>query len=410
MVVWRGAAVLAAFGLLGAAHASAQTTILERPGVALELGGYVRSLTGVSRTGYAPPPGIDRTVGFNAEVLRLAWVLRAGDAVVVEVHQRVQSQATSSDAGFGATVAGFGVSAVPGRSVDLSTDLVRRDQVRAWHDIDRLALTLYTGAGDVTVGRQAITWGNASLFPVADLWAQFSPFELDTEEKPGVDAVRWLSYPGDRWEIDVVAADRGRRDDFSAGVRATLSLPWADVYAAGGKFWNQAIALGGISAPVGNTTLRAEAALPWDLDTDERTRVRATVGVDWVSGGLLLGGEYHYNGIGASGPDGYAEVLADPRFARGESYSLGRHYLGGLGSLSLAGDQVQVTLSSLVNVRDPSGALTPVVTATVGQRLRFSGGALIALGQAPAADAAFALRSEYGTYGSLLFGRASLYF
>jgi len=41
-------------------------------------------------------------------------------------------------------------------------------------------LHLYLDQFDVTLGRQAITWGVAKLFPSADLWSQFSPFELDT--------------------------------------------------------------------------------------------------------------------------------------------------------------------------------------------------------------------------------------
>jgi hypothetical protein len=71
---------------------------------------------------------------------------------------------------------------------------------------------------------------------------------------------------------------------------------------------------------------------------------------------------------------------------------------------------VQVSLSALFNVQDPSAAMTPVVTATVGQRLRFSAGSLLAFGASPALDAGLRLRSEYGTYGDLLFGRVSLYF
>ncbi len=104
---------------------------------------------------------------------------------------------------------GFGVSVIPGRRWDLSSVFVDQERLRVWHDVDRLSLTWYNDVADVTVGRQAITWGISNVYPVADLWAQFSPFELDTEEKPGIDAVRVLSYPGQRLELDAVVADRG---------------------------------------------------------------------------------------------------------------------------------------------------------------------------------------------------------
>ena len=117
------------------------------------------------------------------------------------------------------------------------------------------------------------------MFPVADLWAQFSPFELDTEEKPGSDAVRVLSYPVRGLELDAVAAARGRAEDWSAGIRATVDLPTADVYVATGKFWNELIGLSGVTFVLDRMKLRVEAALPYDLDADDWQRVRATVGV-----------------------------------------------------------------------------------------------------------------------------------
>jgi hypothetical protein len=247
----------------------AQFTLLEGEKSSLDLGGYFRSLTGLYDQGFRIP-NEDRRSGFNAEVLRLKWTLRMGEGAVVEVHDRFQLQASSSSSTLGGSAAGFGVTVVPGRSLDLSTHFIDEDRLRAWHDVDRLSLTLYTGLGDVTVGRQAITWGISNLFPVADLWAQFSPFELDTEEKPGIDAVRILSYPTGGLELDAIAADRGTAEDFSAGLRASLSLPWADLYFAGGKLWNEAMVLGGVAAPVGSWKLRAEGVelfpgetLPW---------------------------------------------------------------------------------------------------------------------------------------------------
>jgi hypothetical protein len=357
-------------------------------------------------------PGTEPTTAFNAEVLRLEWDLRFGNRAVVEVHDKVQLQVTSAAGSLDQAVAGFGVSAVPNRTVDLRRDFIHRDRVRAWHDIDRLSLTLYTGAGDVTVGRQAITWGVSTLFPVADLWAQFSPFELDTEEKPGIDAVRWLVYPGGGWEIDAVVADRGAREDLSAGVRGSVSLPWADLWVGGGKLWREAMAMGGISAPVDSWKLRAEAVVPYDLDADDWSRPRVTVGVDWLAGGgLTMTGEYHHNGVGAADVSGYADVLRDPRFLRGESYYLGRDYLGGLVSWSPGNDRLNLSLSALANLRDPSTAWTPVVTYDMGQSTRVSMGGVLTSGDAPVlGDEGPALRSEYGSYGDLAFTRISLYF
>jgi hypothetical protein len=388
---------------------SAQFTLLSGEGKELTVGGYVRTLTGVYDLGY-DLSGVDRTSGFNAEVVRLKWNLRLGEKVVVEAHDRIQVQVSSTSTGFGESVAGFGVSAIPGRSLDLSHDFIEEERIRAWHDVDRLSLTVYSDLADITIGRQAITWGISNLFPVADLWAQFSPFELDTEEKPGIDAVRILAYPGEGWELDAVLADRGSAEDLSAGVRASLSLPWADLHVAGGKFWNEALGAAGISAPVGVWKIRAEAVLPYDLDEDVGKLPRATLGVDWMGGETMVSAEYHFNGIGTTDPEEYGTALMDPRFARGESYYLGRHYLGGLVSWAPGNDRLSLTASSLFNLQDPSVALTPVFTYDFGQNTRFSAGAMVTFGDSPDLVDIPALRSEYGTYGDLIFSRLSIYF
>ncbi|MFC1791687.1 hypothetical protein ACFL0I_04385, partial [Gemmatimonadota bacterium] len=329
-----------------------------------------------------------------------------------------QAQVSSATSGFGGSAGGFGVSVVPGRSVNLSADLIDKERLHAWHDVDRLSLTVYTGMGDVTLGRQAITWGISNLFPVHDLWAQFSPFELDTEEKPGIDAFRFLSYPWEGVELDVVVADRGSADDLSAGIRAGMGLSWGDLYVGGGKFWNQALVLGGVATPVGSFKLRAEGVIPYDLELDHGRLPRATLGVDWFGGETMLSGEYHFNGVGVADRDRYGEAIADPRFARGESYYLGRHYLGGLASWSPGNDRLNLALSGMVNLQDPSSIFTPVLTYDFGQETRVSAGGMISFGGAPIAGVGGdpgmppvpLLKSEYGMYGDLFFTRISIYF
>ena len=400
--------LLAAQALMPSIPLHAQFSLFEGERGSLELGGYFRSLTALYDQGYRIPDQ-DRVSGFNAEVVRLKWTLRLGDRAMVEIHDRFQIQ-TSSSPRFVSSVPGFGVTVVPGRSIDLSSVFIDEERLKVWHDVDRLALTLNTDLGDVTVGRQAITWGISNLFPVADLWAQFSPFELDTEEKPGIDAVRVLSYPAGSLELDAVVADRGSAEDLSAGIRASLSLPWADLYLGGGKFWNEAMILGGVAAPVGSWKLRAEGVLPYDLDQDDLDLPRLTLGVDRLGGELLLSGEYHFNGVGAASVEDYGETIEDPRYARGESYFLGRHYLGGFGSWTPGNDRLSLTLSAMVNLVDPSTILSPALTYDFGQETRLSVGGYISSGNPPELEPVPTLKSEYGMYGDLLFTTVSIYF
>jgi hypothetical protein len=402
------------------AAAAGQIRIMEGD-VGLTLSGYVRALTGIHDRGYDVPEGLPlagspRETGFHGEVLRLKWEL-GGNGWEIDVHDRFQARFNT---GGGETPAvGFGVSAVPDR-LDLETEIMTSEGLRVWHDLDRLALTVYTDAADVTVGRQPITWGISSIFPVADLWAQFSPFELDTEEKPGIDAARVLFYPADRLEMDAIAAARcqwtswGSRcddEDLSVGVRGTYGLPSADVWLGAGKFWREVMAMGGVTFLLDEIRLRAEAAFPWDLDDGSALDPRATAGVDWIRGTLVLTGEYHFNGLGTRDPDGYLARIQTPPLQRGETYYVGRHYLGGLVAWSPdAENRLNLALNGLANLGDGSVAVTPVLTYDIGQSTNVSVGGLASLGDAPVFQPAPRLRSEFGAYGDLFFTRLSVYF
>ncbi len=374
----------------------------------LDLGGYVRLLAGFRDLGYDPIV-TDRRIAFNGEVIRLKWLVDVGGWLRINVHNRLQSQYSSSDGGGGRDVLGFGVSAVPGRSIDLETTLVDEDHLRVWHDLDRLAVTIYSDVVDLTIGRQAITWG-ISNFAIADLWAQFSPFELDTEEKPGLDAIRALMYPADGVELDAVIADRGSSRDLSAGIRATIELPMADVYVGAGKFWREIIGLAGAAFVIDKWKVRGEVALPWEIDDGSVRRVRATVGADWISSGLVISLEYLHNGLGSNQPEQYANLLASVEYGRGETYYLGRHMLGTAAAYRPS-DRLTLSVSSLVNMGDPSVALTPNATYDFGQNTRVSVGGLFSLGAVPQfLGPVPQLESEFGTYGDFAYTQVSVYF
>ncbi|MGD8276849.1 MAG: hypothetical protein PVH00_02430 [Gemmatimonadota bacterium] len=404
-----GGALGIAWALAAAAPAAAQISLVDRSSFQLDLTGYVRTLTGIHDAGY-DLPGATRITGFHGAVTRLKWTLTVPDRGVLTVHQRILASLTTSGA---SPVAGFGVSRTPGRAVDLSSPWIEEDRLSVMHDFDRLALTMYTPLADVTVGRQAVSWGTSSLFPVADLWSTFSPFELDTEEKPGIDAIRALGYPWPGVEVDAIVADRGS-DGTSAGARVSASLADWELWAGGGKLWNEAMAMVGVSYVGGVASIRGEAVLARDTDAGETLDPRATLGMDFLGTTITFSAEYHYNGLGATDAGEYGARLLSPAFARGETYFLGRHYLGAVASVSPdAQNRLNLTASVLANLRDGSLSLTPVATYDFGRSARVSVGALVSTGDPPIIESASPLprlRSEFGSYGELGFLRVSVYF
>lgn len=371
-----------------------------------ELSGYVRSTSGVHDLGYGGPSFV-RTRGLNAAVGRLQWLAILGPNVELELHQELQwnlSTGRQSAAGGGGGSPVFGIGATRGLepTVDLETTFVDESGARLTHDIDRLAARIYTDGADITVGRQAITWGHSSLFPVADLWTRFSPFDLDTLQKPGIDAVRVLTYPSMTSEFDFVVADRGSLENLSGAARGSTTIGATDVWFAGGKFWDQILAMGGVEHVLERVKLRAEAVLPWNLDRTELDLPRATAGFEWYGTEFTTGAEYHFNGIGVEDSGSYVDQASDPQFNRGESYFLGRHYGGIFGSYSGITD-LEMNLSVIGNLGDPSLVVSPVVRYQIAQNTRLGVGSFVTAGEVPEFQPRPRFRSEFGAYGNFYF-------
>jgi hypothetical protein len=396
-----------------AASARAGQSLIEGERARLSLGGYAFTLGGVQRLRFAlgpgapDPPPADH-LGLAATVLRLEWKADLGEHVTVEVHQRGYLR-TSSEVLSGAKL-GLGVSTAPRRTVDLRSVAYDDDRLLLEHDVDRAAVHASLGDVDVTAGRQAITWGFASLFRVADLWTAFSPFELDTSQKRGVDALRALYSRSRRLEIEGLVCDRGSLRDLSAGLRAFTSLSSVDAYLAFTKQWRELIALAGAEATLGSFKLHAEVAAPYDLDAGEQSLPRSSLGMDWFRAGLTLSLEGHYNGSGVSHAADYAaHLLTSPIVARGESYFLGRWYAGAAAGWKIS-ELFQVGLTVLGNLQDPSAVLAASLTYAISQETALSLGAYQGLGDKPVIAAAPELRSEFGAVGGLYYVTLSAYF
>ena len=391
--------------------AAGQITVVESDALRIDLSGYVQTVSGSFRGSGVLDQGWS---GLHGAVGRVAWNGQVGERFFFEVHDRFLYQVGS---GAGAGAAGLGVTVIPGRAFDLESTLLEGEDVRLWHDLDRLSVTAYTGFADVTVGRQAITWGNAALFPVADLWGRFSPFELDTQQKPGVDAVRALAYPGEGRELDLVVADGGEGESVSAAARLTSTRSWGDVTVGGGKFWEQAILLGGVTWSRETTNLRVEGALPWNLDDDALEDPRLTLGADGLGVRWSWTVELHLNGIGTDRTQEYQALLTGEAFARGESYFIGRHYAGGMLSWSPdVENRLRLTGVLHANLDDGSTVWFPSASYDLGQSSRLVLGGLVGAGPSPAPSGIPGmagiprLRSEFGSYGRFGYLQLAVFF
>ena len=268
------------------------------------------------------------------------------------------------------------------------------------HEIDRANAQVHIGRADLTIGRQAIGWGRGVMFTSVDLFAPFSPLEVDREWRSGVDAVRADVKLTDRSSIDLVGAFGETLDQSAFAARARGYAGTIDVEVVGGR--RGLDLFGGVtsSAAVGDAEVHGEAAafrVPSGMDHDVVWKV--VVGASYrfpIGAGILTYAEYHYSGFGAEHPEAILTLLTTPssvgRFIRGDLQILSRHAVGVTGSYE-ASPEVTSSGQWLHNPGDQSGIVAPAMTYTFSDAVSVLGTVYVPYGRPPAGGV---LRSEYG--------------
>ncbi len=359
------------------------------------------------------------------------------------------SVSDSDDSGAGAGAFG-GAAAMTGaalamgeyRAYDLDDRLYpRKDEdvhnLGLYQNLDRVYGGVYLPFGDLYLGRQAISWGNAHVINPTDILAPFSFTSLNTEHTRGVDAARLRMPLGAMGEVDLgyVAGDefdyeksavfaRGKtflagtdlsllamdfRENLMVGIDATGSIGGAGSWIEAAYVLPETFAVdgdsdsGGVSGP----------------DTDLQY-LTASVGMDYNFGEKLYGyAEYHFTSPGTSDPDDYAKIYRDlqlqpeerPAYSEGSVYLLGRHYVG-LGGTYQITPLLPASGLLLVNATDLSANLSLSLEYNFTENVYLEGGAYLGLGEEPKSDelGATDYKSEFGAYPDLYYLSVKLYF
>lgn len=275
------------------------------------------------------------------------------------------------------------------RLVDLTSVISENDDLILYHRIDRLALTLKPSWGVVRVGRQAVTWGNGLLFNPMDLFNPFSPTDIERDYKIGDDMVSVQAPLGGSGNLQFLYVPRRNPDTHHLSWESS-SLAAKYHFAAGGTEFDLMAArhyrdylLG-----VGSVGYLGDAAWRIDLTwtvldsggpSSDYLSLVANMDYSWTwleknFYGLV---EFYYSGIGE---DDYRAALLNPdiveRLDRGELYTLGRTYLGASVTMEVH-PLVNIILSAITNLHDPSGVLQPRVTYDLTQNMQLIAGGSI---------------------------------
>ena len=153
-----------------------------------------------------------------------------------------------------------------GEWFDLQGTISRHDQEHMlWrHRFDRLNVAWApTEAMELSVGRQAISWGTTQVFTPADPFPAFSPTDPFQVFRAGVDAARLRIYPSALSEIDIVF--RPSRTDVGEEVTALARgfATWKNwgLSAWGGTLYGDPAGAVGASGGIGPWAVNFEAVV-----------------------------------------------------------------------------------------------------------------------------------------------------
>jgi opacity protein-like surface antigen len=352
---------------------------------------------------YSHPTIEDRVQPTDMQRLRLMWE-GSWERISFEAHyEHLMAVRRTAVEGIGTSGRIENVSAAF-RYLDLDWNIETQEHFTWDHQFDRLNAKIDLGFANLTVGRQAISWGVGYLWSPVDLLTTFSPLQINRDYKAGVDAVL-LDIPlGPFQEVYLAYAPEESWDNSGLLARHRLRLGAVDVAMTGGWIISDYVLGGEINADIKGMGMRMEVTHTWPEDTSRF--VRALFGLDYqCTPALFLQLEYYYNGFGTSDPARYEDVSTTPRFLRGEIYNTAHHYLGVNGRYQFT-PLIVLHGSTIINLNDGSVLLEPALIYSLSNNAEIRLGAIAALGKRPDDH----LRSEFGAYPYLGFGELIFYF
>lgn len=377
------------------------------------LDGSFRTTTAVTYN-YESPLFDERAAGFSQSALRLTLEGHPLDWLTFEIHG-LQQIDFSTLAGSSAALGGLPGTAFEElhyRLADLAIRWGDEPHVQAKLGLDRLNLKLRLPFADVTLGRQAITFGKAYFWNPLDVFLAFDARQFDRDYKAGVDALRIEVPLGEAAGLTLVAAlgrsDAGLEIGASYYGSAFLTRLYANVLGwdltiQGGKIFGGYQIGAGATGELGPLAIRMEAAYFLALSEDPlENHSAAVLGLGHrFDFGLEVEAEVLYNGAAA---DDLAAGFA--RVAAGRALHASAGVLGALASYELL-PTLQGSLAWLFSLTDLSSVLQPGLVLSVSDEADLLAGAIIGLGARPRG---FRLESEFGTYPNFYFMEFKLYF
>jgi len=321
------------------------------------------------------------------------------------------------------------------QGVAASLDLYEKDKVRAASRLDRMNIKVALPWLDITLGRQAVTFGKAYFWNPLDVFLSFKSIQMDRDYKRGVDGIR-LDLPLGLYSgvnLLYVAGKEIYFDESFAHTRLDTNISWYgsallvryftklkewDLSFQAGKVYGGYHTGGGMTGELGPLEFRMEAAYFFSLkqialpnplpDLLLEDYLTAVLGIGHrFKNGLLVEIEVFLNGRAQT------EYLESAllRLVHGSNDHLSTRLLGTM----LSYDFLPIINSRLVwvySLSDRSSLFQPSLSISLTDESDLILGGNICLGEEPylSQNQYPRILSEFGTYPDVLYLEYKIYF
>lgn len=298
------------------------------------------------------------------------------------------------------------------RFSDISSELADKNSKHpVYQNLDRFNLQIKLQAGDLTIGRQTITFGSARFINPSDIFLPFDVRTFNQEYRFGIDAIRFERPVGELGELDsgIILGDGGRKENSAAYLNLRTHFSGIDFIITITRFSQQNLFATGIETSLGNAGFWFEAAKV-SGDTDY---LRISSGLDYAFSESTFGMlEYHYNEASLGNPETYLQQFLSTPYQKGGVFLLGKNYI--LASISLITSPLwNIGTSIIFNLNDDSSYTSVKAEYNLREDMYLDFGFYYFSGddlQASPAPPYFQLQSEFGSNPNLAFFAMRYYF
>jgi len=307
-------------------------------------------------------------------------------------------------------------------------------------NLDRLNYQYSNQYGDLTVGRQVLSFGSSRFINPTDIFIPFAIQTLNQEYRVGIDAIRYKADVGDFAVIDMglVIGEDGKKKNSAAFLRGKNSINGNDIEAIA-IILDDAWLLGaGIERAIGDFGFWFETAyMDWhQTNSDEKEYQepfkenslpssfttpyidnywRTSIGSDYaLNEDIIVMIEYHYNGAGSKDANDYTKLAMQAPYQKAGVYLYGQHYL--IPAVTwLASPLLSVSASAFYNVSDSSVFFTLSSETSWSDNLYSDFGIYLSHGenmqyQGSGENVDFIFGSEFGAYPPTVYASLRYYF